>query len=261
MTVYLNWNIYHGTLPTGTPTQRVEKIVRLGAGHGVDIICLQECPQSILDQNVALGQPGPTAPVVLALDNAVPGWSNYYTALQVFSQDNPNTPNWVNSKDGYLIFYRRAAFAGHANLGYYNAGAFRDPIGNYLRPPVTVDLRRAAGGSVTVLDWHADTGGPQVACVVAMLNRLLGQAQNQANPTVVCGDFNYAGPIDNLLQGVVAHPFSGWDDFSVSITDNNGQAFANGVDHILTSQPSVSVLDNVLDFKSDAYHYPFAVDM
>ncbi|MGX7826407.1 endonuclease/exonuclease/phosphatase family protein [Actinokineospora sp. 24-640] len=261
MTVYLTWNVYHGTLPTSTPVQRVEKIVRLGVNHGVDVICLQECPQGILDSNVPLGPPGPTTPFVRALDNAVPGWSAYYNVLQVYSQDNPNNPQWVNSTDGYLIFYRTAVFSGHANLGYYYPRNFQDPIGNHLRPPVRVDLRLAAGGGVTVLDWHADTGGPQVACAVAVLNHLLGAAQNQPSPTAVCGDFNYAGSLNNLLQGAVTHPFSRWDDSSVYITDDQGQAFANGLDHILTSESSVFVLDNVLDFKSDAYHYPFAVDM
>ncbi|MEV5721144.1 endonuclease/exonuclease/phosphatase family protein [Amycolatopsis mediterranei] len=261
MTIYLTWNVYHGTLPTGTPVQRIERIVRLGVNHSVDVICLQECPQNLLDPAVPVGQPGPTTPFVTALNAAIPGWSTYYNVLQVYSEENPNTPKWVNSTDGYLVFFRTNVFSGYANLGYYNAGSFRDPIGNYLRPPVRVDLRLAAGGGVTVFDWHADTGGPQVACAVAALNSLLGPAQNQAAPTAVCGDFNYAGPLNNLLLGTGRQPFPGWDDSSVYLTNPAGQAIANGVDHILTSEDSMFVLNNQLDFKSDAYHYPFAVDM
>jgi hypothetical protein len=110
------------------------------------------------------------------------------------------------------------------------------------------------------MNWHANTGAPQVASAVAALNAGLGNGNAQPNLGVVLGDFNYGGPLNNLFAGI-GIPFPNWDDWFVNITNNAGQSIAAGLDHILTSQPAVSVLANVLTFKSDAYHYPLAVNV
>ncbi|HEU5469664.1 MAG TPA: endonuclease/exonuclease/phosphatase family protein [Actinophytocola sp.] len=258
---YLSWNVYHGTIGGVTPVQRIVQIVTVGMLNNVDVICLQECPQTILDGAIGpFGTPGPASPVVLALNAGAAGWAAFYSLRQAWSENNPNNPNSSVTADGYLIFYRNATFAGNGAFGYYQPNAFVDLIGNYLRPPVRLQLNLAVGGVVTVMNWHANTGAPQVASAIAALNALLGNANGQPNLTVVLGDFNYGGPLNNLFAGL-APPFKNWDDWFVNITSPTGAPVSAGLDHILTSQPSVEILAAVLTFKSDAYHYPLAVSV
>ena len=228
--------------------------------NNVDVICLQEIPQAILDGTVNFGTPAPGVPILTALNAGVAGWAAYYSVRQALRENNPNNPNSAVTTDGYLVFYRNATFAGNGTFGYYQANSFVDLTGAYLRPPVYIDLNLAAGGVVRVMNWHANTGGPQVASAVSVLNASLGNAHGQPRPTLVLGDFNYGGPLNNLFAGI-APPFPNWDDWCVAITNNGGAPIAAGLDHILTSQQSFQALANVLTFKSDAYHYPLAVSM
>jgi len=258
---YLSWNVYHGAIGGVTPAQRIIQIVNVGMQNNVDVICLQECPQTLLDNTIGpFGTPGAASPIVGALNANAGGWNAYYSLRQAWSENNPNNPNSAVTADGYLIFYRTATYAGNGAFGYYQPNAFQDLIGNYLRPPVRIQLNLAAGGVVTVMDWHANIGAPQVASANAALNAGLGNGNAQPNLCVVLGDFNYGGPLNNLFAGIGV-PFPNWDDWFVNITNNAGQSIAAGLDHILTSQPAVSVLANVLTFKSDAYHYPLAVNV
>lgn len=255
MARYLSWNVYHGTLAGVTPAQRIVAIVTVGMANNVDVICLQECPQAILDPAVAFGTPGAATPIVAALNAGVPGWAAHYSVRQAWSENSPNNPNSAVTTDGYLIFFRTAAFPNNAAFGYYQPNSFVDLIGNYLRPPVRINLNRAAGGVVTVMNWHANTGGPQVASAVSALNANLGNGNGQPNLTVVLGDFNYGGALNNLFAGL-APPFPNWDDWFVSITNNGGAPVANGLDHILTSQVSYQALPNVLTFQERCLPLP-----
>ena len=256
---YLSWNVYHGALGGITPSQRIQQIVTLGMANAVDVICLQEVPQAILDPVVGFGLPGAAAPIVQNLNNNVANWGAYYALLQALAEDNPNGPNHANTSDGYLIFVRTATFNNYANFGYYHANQFVDLTGSTLRPPVSVDLTLAPGGMVTVMNWHADVAAPQVVSALVALNNQLGNGNAQPHLTLVLGDYNYAGPLNNALAGI-GNPFPNWDDWHTVITDNVGNVIADGLDHILTSQPSQQALAGVLTFKSDAYHYPLAVD-
>lgn len=76
---------------------------------------------------------------------------------------------------------------------------------------------------------------------------------------MVCGDFNYAGPINNVFTGLGGAPFSGWTDMRNVITNGGGRVLSNGIDHILSSANANEALAANLNFKSDAYHYPLAV--
>ncbi|WP_026422639.1 endonuclease/exonuclease/phosphatase family protein [Actinokineospora inagensis] len=256
MAIFLTWNVYHGTFQNGpypSPSDRIARIVALGMQQFVDVICLQEVPRSILDPAVPLGTPGALTPIVQSLDATVAGWSTFYNAVQVYSENNPNGNNWVTTTDGYLVLHRPATFPNIANLGYTQPGAFVDLIGNSLRPPVQLDLSTMAGTVVTVLDWHADTGGPQVAIALSALDHVLGQANGRPNRTIVLGDLNYPGPVENSVPN---HPFPGWEDLSVRIDRR-----VNGVDHVLSSETTTIALTGKLNFKSDANHYPIAVNM
>lgn len=267
MTIYLSWNVYHGSISGEPPADRIVKIVNFGMQNYVDVICLQECPQSILDPTptIKFGVPTTAAQIVKDLNQDAPNWTTYYTALQAWSQDNPTGSNFVNSTDGYLIFYRTATFNGHSGFDYYQAPYFRDLIGNYLRPPVTVKLAPKVGGNpITVMNWHANTGGPQVASAISTFSELLGNAnayKGAGKFAIVLGDFNYAGALNNVLTGTGKLPFPNWQDLFFNITGNGGGIIARGIDHILSSQEVYSTLDDELDFKSDAYHYPIAVAM
>ena len=53
------------------------QIVTVGMANNVDVICLQECPQTMLDPAVGFGTPGAATPVVAALNAGVPGWAAY----------------------------------------------------------------------------------------------------------------------------------------------------------------------------------------
>ena len=257
MARYLSWNVYHGTIVGVTPTQRIGQIVTLGMANAVDVICLSEVPSNILQAGLGFGAAGGT--IVPWLTANVVGWAGVYTALQALAENNPNSPRVANTADGYLIFYRTATFPNPiAAFGYYQAWQFYDLTGTFLRPPVTVTLN-GAGGNVTVMNWHADVAAPQVTSALAALNGLLGKGQNRPNPTAVLGDFNYAGPLNNAFP-VGAKPFSGWDDWSTDILNAMGNPISGGLDHIITSVVSTQALANVLTFKSDAYHFPLAVD-
>lgn len=253
----LSWNVYHGSINGVPPVSRIGKIVTVGMQNTVDVIALQECPQSILDSAVKpFGAPGAASPVVMALNATVPGWDSYYSVIQAWSENNPNSPNSAVTADGYLIFYRDAVFAGPTACGYYWPDNFHDLTKAYLRPPVRLDLALATTGSFTVMNWHVNIGAPQVTSAVAALNALL--PNKPTNTTVVLGDFNYAGSLNNIFAGM-APPFPNWDDNFINITNNSGVTIARGLDHILTSVESVPILADILTFKSDAYHYPLAV--
>jgi endonuclease/exonuclease/phosphatase family metal-dependent hydrolase len=259
MPTFLSWNVYDGTINGSTPAQRIAQILALANQNTVDVVCLQEVPQSLLDATIAggFGVPGVNSPIVVSLNAAMAGWNNAYYALQAYSETNPTGAAAATTTDGYLIFYRAATMQqGYAGLGYYNAAAFILPTGAYLRPPATVNLTFANGQPVTVMNWHADQAAVWAMEALGRLNQLLGHASTQPHLTVVMGDFNY-GPVNNLILGQQAFP--GWTDWSTVIQDANGTTIANGLDHILTSAPSVNWLTGQLGFTSDSYHFPICI--
>jgi len=260
--IYLSWNVYHGSIGAQTVQQRVGQIVTFGIANNVDVICLQEVPKNQLDAVTAFGATTNIAAIHAYLDLTIPNWKNTYTLLQAYSENNPNGPNQANTADGYLIFYRGATYNAYANFGYYQAPTFQSLIGTTLRPPVTVDLTLAAGGGqVRVMNWHADTGAPFVTSAVVQLNVQLGNGNAVAQPTIVAGDFNYAGPINNLFTGTGVVGFPNWDDMRGVVRNAAGAVLSNGLDHILTSGNANAVLAAGLSFRSDAYHYPIAVNV
>lgn len=250
----LTWILYHGTINNVTPMDRLTNIATICMNNNVDVICLQEVPQANLDAAVQFGAPGPGAAVRVAL-NGIGGFLTNYTVLQALSENNPTGTQQMTTADGYLIIYRNAAFPGNwANFTYYNAGNFTSLAGTSLRAPVRVDLTDGGGTVHTIMTWHADTG-PNADRSLQILNGLLPPAAQTGNPTTVVGDFNVRGDFSGVFGG--QPNFVGWTNIVATYPVPAG-VLNSGLDHILTSRPANPVLANLLNFVSDAFHYPIA---
>ena len=257
----LTWNIYNGALPAppnvgATPMDRLAHIAGICVNNNIDITCLQEVPQADLDNTLNFGNPGPNTNVTNTLNNFA-GFQGNFTVLQGYAENNPNLARASNTTDGYLIIYHNATFQnGNGQPIYYTPNQFRNQAGIYLRPPMMVDLIDNQNGITTVMNWHAETG-PDAERSVRILNHQLGRADNVANTTVVGGDFNVRR-FNNVFP--TAHHFIGWQHIQVTYCTLPGGVQTVGLDHILTSVPSNIILGNILNFTSDAYHYPIAAE-
>lgn len=251
----LSWNVYHGTLNGVAPGQRIGQICTLAMANGVDVVCLQEVPQNLLDATVPFGPVTPTAPI--AADFPA-GFAGSFAALQCLRETVPGPPApATQTTDGYLILYRLGSFVGHQNFQYFSPASFVGPAGSRLRSPIEVELQTNGGASYRVMNWHAEVG-PSAGWSLQILSALLGNAHHQAMSTVVAGDFNVRGDFGSVF-GQQAN-FVNWDNIVATYPGAAGQQIW-GLDHILTSAPSAIVLAAQLDFTSDAYHYPIACDV
>lgn len=251
----LSWNIYHGTLNGITPGQRIGQICTLAMANGVDVICLQEVPQALLDATVPFGPVTAAAPVVA---NFPAGFTGGFAALQCLRETVPGPPApATETADGYLILYRLGTFVGHQNFQYFAPASFVGPAGSRLRAPVEIELQANVGTSYRVMNWHAEVG-PSAGWSLQILSALLGNAQHQVMATVVAGDFNVRGDFGSVF-GQQAN-FVNWDNIVASYPGAAGQTIG-GLDHILTSTPAAIALGAQLNFTSDAYHYPIACDV
>ena len=250
MTTILSWNIYHGTIGGQTPMNRLLVIANLMVQNNVDILCLQEVPQTCLDTNAnPFGVPGPCE--VTNTLGQIPNFANNYTVLQGWSENNPNTPNSSVTKDGYLIIFSNNTFPnGYNGMDYYYAAAFKYGS-TYYRPPVFVNLVDANNNITTALNWHANTG-PGAAISLNCLNELI--KNGVPNTYALGGDLNVRGSFNNLFAGL---NFVGWTNICAFYPVSNGSQIS-GLDHILTSVDSGPILGNILQFTSDSYHYPIA---
>lgn len=258
---FLSWNIYHGAIGGETPVDRIAAIVGLGLRNKIDVIALQEVPGAILDPRVGFGEPSGIS-FTRILDSRVNGWKDQYQVVQALSENNPQGPHHSHTADGYVIFFNpdTAGKPEPGSFGYYKPEEFKDLTGATLRPPVTVNLARAKGPTVTLMNWHADVATPQVTTALTVLHVLLGDAKKVKNPTLVLGDFNWAGTVNRLLPDEY-HPFPNWDDLSAKCWNWAKEIWVNGIDHILGSMNIDSILGKELsNIKSDAYHYPLAVE-
>ncbi|MGI9261837.1 MAG: endonuclease/exonuclease/phosphatase family protein [Woeseiaceae bacterium] len=251
----LSWNVYHGTLNGVSPGQRIGQICSLALANGVDVICLQEVPQSLLDASVPFGIVTAAAPVNAEFPA---GFAGSFGALQCFRETVPGPPSpLTHTTDGYLVLYRLAGFVSYQNFQYFSPASFIGPAGSRLRCPVEVELQATSGVNVRILNWHAEVG-PSAGWSLQILSALLGDGRHQVMTTVVAGDFNVRGNFSSVF-GQQAN-FVNWDNIVAIYPGAAGQQIW-GLDHILTSVPARIKLGAQLNFTSDSYHYPIACDV
>jgi endonuclease/exonuclease/phosphatase family metal-dependent hydrolase len=253
----LTWNIYHGTINNKTPSERIQQIASIASANDVDIVCLQEVPQSILQASFD-GVPNQNPPVIQALSAQVMNnFLNDFTVIQYYKEDPPLTPAATNTSDGYLFLLRNSVITSYKNLNRFQPASFVSPYGTYYRPPVAIEFQTVKGGSGIIMNWHCETG-PGAGICVDELNNILGSANSQKMATIIAGDLNVRGNVDRVSVGP---SWSKWNDVIAYYPVGNSGKKLYGLDHILSSKPAHPVLANTLDFCSDAYHFPIAADI
>ncbi len=256
----LTWNVYHGNIagnPPGmqTPMQRISMIANICDVNNIDIICLQEIPGGLLDPLVRFGVPAPGSPIPAGLPANVLA---DYTILQALSENNSNTPQATPTNDGYLILYRTAVFPGLVNFDYFEEDDFKNLIGAFLRPPVEVQLTDVAGNTIHVMNWHAEADGGGAGWSLEILNSFIDNLMTGPPYTIVAGDFNVRGDFGTVFGGQAN--FTNFDNVFATYPGAAGNTIS-GLDHILVNGNATPILEMLLNFRSDAYHYPIAAEI
>lgn len=254
----LTWNVYHGALAGVTPAQRIAQIANFGAANGIDVILLQEVPQASL--------PGAASGEVAMAVNNCPLWGvinaagawGTYRYLYWRRETTNQAPALTNTADGYLFLVNPANFAAIVGgpgtpstfaqvrwIGYLAPGNFLDIVGRYFRPPVGIRVSHG-GHDYYIYNWHSEAAAVSATAALDCLELVMGVMPHSARRTVVAGDFN--------IRQVPGAYFVGWDDLAA--TYHQGHNVRRGLDHILGSTNVNSQLGHLLNFTSDAYHYP-----
>lgn len=254
----ITWNIYHGNIGPQTPAQRIQWIANIAALNSIDVVCLQEVPQSLLDTTVVDGPPGPLSGVMAALaDPSMNAFLNAYSVVQVYSENSTLGPQATTTADGYLYLIRNASVPiFNFTVPYqYDPAYFSSPYGTYYRPPVQLNVQTASGTQFLVMNWHAETG-PAAGISLDILNARLGPAVHRPHVTIVAGDFNTRGDFAGVFYD--GPNFRGWDNVVARYPSRTHGLQVWGLDHILVSANATPILANTLDVTSDAYHFPVA---
>ncbi len=228
----LSWNMYYGNINNTSPAQRFEQILRIASQNDVDIVFLQEHPgiTSGFTNNAGL----------LHLNNPIP--PNY--AYAVFPEMANHIGNRLSlSNRAYAIVWKNTCNLNA--VAYFNQNHFvnHPALGSHLRCPVQYQIRYNRR-DYNFFNWHNEVGN---AAQVGL--NIFTQHQLPAN-TVLVGDLNLTAHQVNQFAF-----FNNWDD--VVVDDD----YIEGVDHIMSPLPCVPVLGMILDFVSDANHFPIAADI
>ncbi|WP_013321018.1 putative Ig domain-containing protein [Gloeothece verrucosa] len=237
------WNIWDGRgngqrAGIQNILQRINYIARYSDYAGIDLITLQEIPDS--DQQ-------PLARALYAYQNNQPLPNQYtqqglqqmlngYSFIVVPSENNPRTPNVpnsdgelnTNSSDGYLILYDPNTITINSS-GFFRPNDFYASLnsGNnnftnyYLRPPYEVNITHSnSNQQYRILTWHNEYEGGALAqnARIAGFDDLVHSLRNTNNPnnntpTLVLGDFNVR------LNENINIPISQTQTVTASVTD------------------------------------------
>jgi hypothetical protein len=235
----ITWNIYQGQIqgktingqPAVTPVQRLNIILQIAQANNVDAVFIQELPAGgALPAGTVLPGGWQSATISEHQAGAQPLCSNFNTTYGFFwNTATVNVANPVIARMNPL---------------------FTQITGCIMRTPVYLNMV-SGGVNYTAYNWHNEA--PNVDADRG-LSLLAGRIGNAVNPpvTVVAGDFNRtSAQVDQYFN-------NNWTDIVAA-----GPGGQNGVDHILTNSQNGNgpILGNVLDFTSDAYHWPIAGDI
>ena len=227
----LTWNIYRGTinnytinnLPASQPVQRMQIIMDIAIQNNVDVVVLQELPNDGGHFYAPQGWGIQTIAEHASMQYACSSFNTLYAILW-----NTATTTTTNVQ---------------GTIQRFNQQSFFLPTGCEMRAPVYLDLT-CNGTAYRVFNWHNETGAWADTGV-----QILSQQAFGAN-TVIGGDFNRNYTVVNTYFN------NTWTD----IVGVNGAI--NGVDHILSNVANCNpVMGGLLDFTSDANHWPVAADI
>ncbi|MFK8046023.1 MAG: hypothetical protein AB8B72_11045 [Crocinitomicaceae bacterium] len=228
----LSWNMYYGSVHQTTPCQRFNRIMTIANTFQVDLVFLQEHPglsSQLTDQTGRLHGISP-----------IPSDYNYHVIPEM---DHYITDRVSASNRAYALLIKNTCQL--SDVGYFNQSQFvnHPKLRSYLRCPVHYKIKHL-GITYNIFNWHNEIGN------LAKTGMKIFTRQTMPNNTILLGDLNLTVNQINRISF-----FNHWYDIVVNTMQ------IHGVDHILSKQLSHPVLGNVLDFTSDANHFPIAGDI
>ncbi|MEI3650784.1 MAG: bluetail domain-containing putative surface protein [Dolichospermum lemmermannii FEM_B0920] len=155
----VNTNSFPGSI--AETLRRINYIAQYSFNYGIDIVVLQEIPNSTnrrLASDLRALKTNPNAPILSSYDKTgltkLIGNYNY----EVVESEYP-TPNILNNNkqttDGYLILYNSNTIKNITTPTFYYPGNFVDQAtGTQYRPPVYFKFQDIPGNVYNLLTWH-----------------------------------------------------------------------------------------------------------
>ncbi|RKP52469.1 endonuclease/exonuclease/phosphatase family protein [Trinickia fusca] len=224
----LSWNIYYGNVNGLTPVQRLNQIAVIAEQNNVDLVFLQEHPGS--------GSQFVDANGLLTGANIPNGYQ-----YSVFPEMAGNIANRVSASNrAYAVLSRNTCALGAP--AYFQQNSFIQQVGSALRCPVTYQVVHNLT-TYNFFNWHNEVGNMATFGMNAFTHLPLPQN------TILVGDLNLTSA---QINGYAF--FNHWDDVVVTTP-------IQGVDHIMSRLACHPVMGGLLNFVSDANHYPIAADV
>ena len=155
----VNTNSFPGSI--AETLRRINYIAQYSFNHGIDIVVLQEIPNSTnrrLASDLRALKTNPNAPILSSYNKTglTKLIGNYNYEVVESEYPTPNTPN--NNKqttDGYLILYNSKTIKNITTPTFYYPGNFVDQAtGTQYRPPVYFNFQDIPGNVYNLLTWH-----------------------------------------------------------------------------------------------------------